>query len=331
VSDHPEGPAPLVVRTTTGDVPADQLGVTLPHEHTYITLWEIPGRFDYSGQVDDEDTLADELADFVAAGGHTLVDLTLPGMGRDVAAVARLAERVGLQAVVGTGWYREPYYPPQARVDRRSVASLADEMVHEITVGIDDSGIRAGVIGEIGTDKPWVSAQEERVFRAAGRAQAQTGLAVTTHTIASRVGLDQLDLLEAEGADPAKVAIGHADWMPDLDYYLAIVGRGAMVEMDSWGHPDARSRGLEGRAVDLLLELLHRGHERHLLLSHDVCYVENLKRFGGNGFTYLHDRVLPMLRERGVPEDAIRTITVDNPARLLGFPAPAGVVTGSEG
>src|SRR5439155_9777437 len=109
---------------------------------------------------------------------------------------------VGLQAVVGTGWDREPYYPPEARIDRRTVADLADAMVAEVTEGVDGTGIRAGVIGEIGTDKTWVSAQEERVFRAAGRAQARTGLAVTTHTIASRVGLDQLDLLEAEGADP---------------------------------------------------------------------------------------------------------------------------------
>ena len=318
-----------VVRTTSGDVPADRLGVTLPHEHTYISLWEIPGRFDYSGQVDDEDTLAAELADFVAVGGRTIVDLTLPGMGRDVARVAQLADRVGLQAVVGTGWYREPYYPPQARIDRRTVADLTDEMVREVTEGIDGTATRAGVIGEIGTDKPWVSAQEERVFRAAGRAQARTGLAVTTHTIASRVGLDQLDILEAEGADPAKVIIGHADWMPDLDYHLAIVERGAVVEMDSWGHPDARSRGLEGTAIDLLLELLHRGYERHVLLSHDVCYVENLKRFGGHGFTYLHDTVLPRLRERGVTDDLVTTLTVDNPARLLSF--SPGQVTGSAG
>ena len=321
---EPQGLGGLVVRTTAGDVPAADLGVTLPHEHTYITLWEIPGRFDYSGQVDDEDTLAAELERFVAAGGRTVVDLTLPGMGRDVARVAQLGERVGLRMVVGTGWYREPYYPPEARIDRRSVASLADEMVREVTDGIDGTGIRAGVIGEIGTDKPWVSAQEERVFRAAGRAQAATGLAVSTHTMASRVGLDQLDLLEAEGADPSKVVIGHADWTPDLAYHLALVERGALVEMDSWGHPDPRSRGLEDRAVDLLLELLHRGYERQVLLSHDVCYLENLTAFGGHGFTYLHDHVLPRLRERGVTDDLVRTLTVDNPARVLSFTGSAG-------
>jgi predicted metal-dependent phosphotriesterase family hydrolase len=306
-----------VVQTVTGPVAAADLGFTLPHEHTYIDLWSIPGRFDYEGQLADEDVLAEELAAYVALGGRTLVDLTLAGMGRDVAAVAALARRTGLNIVVGTGWYREPYYPPEARIDRRSVGSLADEMVREADEGIDGTGIRAGVIGEIGVDKRWVSAQEERVCRAAGRAQARTGLAITTHALLSRVGLEQLDLFEAEGADPAKVVIGHCDWTPDLDFYLDVVRRGAVVQLDSWGHPDVLSRGLEERVVDLLLELLHRGFERQVLLSHDVCYVQNLRRFGGEGFTYLHRIVLPLLHERGVPDDVVRTVTIENPARLL--------------
>lgn len=313
-----------IVRTTAGDVPAAELGFTLPHEHTYVSLWEIPGRFDYSGQVDDEDTLARELADYVRLGGSALVDLTVRGIGRDVARVARLADRVGLHVVVGTGYYREPYYPPDAMVDRRSVASLAEEMVREATDGIDGTGIRAGVIGEVGTDKPWVSAQEERVLRAAGRAQAETGLAVQTHTIASRVGLDILDLLVAEGADPTRCVVGHADWLPDLAYHLAVVERGALVSMDSWGHPDPRSRGLEATALDLLLELLHRGHGTQVLLSQDVCYLENLKQFGGNGYTYLQEHVLPRLLERGVSPAEIRMLTVDNPARVLSVTGSAG-------
>jgi len=161
-----------MVETVTGPVAAADLGFTLPHEHTYIDLWSIPGRFDYEGQLADEDVLAAELAEYAELGGRTIVDLTLPGMGRDVGAVAALARRTGLNVVVGTGWYREPYYPPEARIDRRSVAALADEMVREADEGIDGTGIRAGVIGEIGVDKRWVSAQEERVCRAAGRARA---------------------------------------------------------------------------------------------------------------------------------------------------------------
>jgi predicted metal-dependent phosphotriesterase family hydrolase len=313
--------AATTVQTVTGAVPVDELGFTLPHEHTFIQLWQIPGRFDYLGQLAGADILAAELAQFRELGGRTLVDLTLPGMGRDVHAVAQLAEQTGLNIVVGTGFYREPYYPPEALIDRRSVGSVAEHMVREIEEGIDGTGVRAGIIGEIGVDKTWVSALEERVCRAAGQAQRRTGLAITTHSVLSRVGLDQLNLFEAEGADPAKVVIGHCDWTPELDYYLEIVRRGATVQLDGFGHPDPLSRGLQDHVIDLVLELLHRGHERQLLLSQDVCYTENLKRFGGKGYTYLQEHVIGRLLDAGVPQDVVDQVTVANPARLL---APSG-------
>jgi phosphotriesterase-related protein len=309
--------AATTVQTATGAVPVGELGFTLPHEHTFIQLWQVPGRFDYLGQLAGADILAEELMQFRELGGRTLVDLTLPGIGRDVRAVADLAERTGLNIVVGTGFYREPYYPPEARIDRRSVGSIADELVREIEEGIDGTGVRAGIIGEIGVDKTWVSALEERVCRAAGRAQRRTGLAISTHSVLSRVGLEQLTLFEAEGADPARVVIGHCDWTPELDYYLEIIRRGAVVQLDGFGHPDPLSRGLEDQAIDLVLELLHRGHERQLLLSQDVCYTENLKRFGGKGYSYLQEHVLRRLVGAGVPQDVVDQVTVANPARLL--------------
>jgi len=306
-----------MVETVRGPVPADDLGFTLPHEHTYIDLWLIPGKFDYAGQIRNEDILVAELAEFVRLGGRTLVDLTLPGVGRDPLAVRRLAERTGLNIVLGTGFYREPYYPPESMIDRRSVESLAEEMVREITIGIGETGIRAGIIGEIGVDKTWVSAQEERVCRAAGRAQSQTGLTITTHSVRSRVGLDQLRLFESEGADPARVVIGHCDWMPDLRYYMEIIDTGASVEFDGFGHTDTLTVGLESALLELILELLHAGHESQILFSQDVCYAENLQQFGGKGYSFLQESVLPKLLAAGVPAEVLHTITVENPRRLL--------------
>ena len=104
-----------------------------------------------------------------------------------------LAEATGLHIVMGAGWYRHAYYPVEARIDRRSVDELADEIVREATDGVGETGVRPGIIGEIGTDKPWVSPSEERVHRAAARAARRTGLAITTHAVLSTVGLDQLD------------------------------------------------------------------------------------------------------------------------------------------
>jgi phosphotriesterase-related protein len=311
-------PARGHVQTVLGPIDPADLGWTLPHEHTAIALWHIPTRWDYWELRRDEPVIVEELAAFRAAGGGTIVDLTLDGVGRDPRWLAAISRASGLHVVMGSGWYRGAHYPAEALIDRRSVDALAEDIVRDATDSVGDSGIRAGIIGEIGTDKPWLSAQEERVHRAAARAARRTGLAITTHAVQSAVGLDQLDVFEAEGADLSRVVIGHADSNPSLAYHLAIAERGATVEFDFLGMSfTPLERHGESRIVDSLRELLARGHLERILLSQDVCHDSQLREYGGNGYTYLADTFLPRLRAAGVSEAEIRTITVDNPRRLL--------------
>jgi predicted metal-dependent phosphotriesterase family hydrolase len=199
------------VQTVLGPIDPADLGVTLPHEHTQIALWQIPARWDYWQLTRDEPVILEELGRFRAAGGGGLVDLTLPGVGRDPDWLRAIARASGLHVVMGCGWYRGAYYPAEARIDRRTVDDLADELVREATDGLGADAIKPGIIGEIGTDKPWVSAAEERVHRAAARAARRTGLTITTHGVLSPVGFDQLRIFEAEGADPGRVIVGHAE------------------------------------------------------------------------------------------------------------------------
>ncbi|MGZ3641201.1 MAG: phosphotriesterase family protein, partial [Candidatus Limnocylindrales bacterium] len=160
--------------------------------------------------------------------------------------------------------------------------------------------------------------------RAAARAALATGLAVTTHSVKSRVGLAQLDVLEAEGLDPARAVIGHADSYPDLDYYRAIIERGATLEFDFLGMSfTPLERGGEPRLLRLLLELLAAGHAERILLSQDVCHDSQLKAYEGNGYVYLQETFLPRLRAAGVDEATLTTITVDNPRRILSLPGDA--------
>ena len=310
------------MQTVLGRIDPANLGFTLPHEHTAITLWQIPGRWDYWELTRDEPVITAELERFRDAGGSALVDVTPRGVGRDAAWLVGLARATGLHLIMGCGWYREAYYPAEALIDRRSVESLADELVREIVdgsavEGLDDA-VRPGIIGEIGTDKPWLSAQEERVHRAAAQASLRTGLAITTHAVMSDVGLAQLAVFEAEGADPARVVIGHADSYPRLDHYLEIVRRGANLELDFLGMSfTPHERHGEPRVIDLLLELLSRGHADRVLLSQDVCHNQQLHAYEGNGYTYLQDTFLPRLRERGVSEAEVGLLTVANPRRIL--------------
>jgi predicted metal-dependent phosphotriesterase family hydrolase len=311
------------VQTVTGRIAPEALGFTLPHEHTGIALWQIEGRWDYWQLTVDDATVLPELAAYRAAGGASLVDLTLPGVGRDPERLRRYAEATGLNIVMGVGWYRAAYYPAEARIDRRTVDDLADELVREFEEGVAGTGIRPGIVGEIGTDKPWLTGQEERVHRAAARAAQRTGMAITTHAVMSPVGLAQLAVFEEEGVDPARVVIGHADSYPVLDHYLEIVRRGANLEFDFLGMSFTPvERHGEGRIVELLGELVGRGHAERILLSQDVCHDSQLKAYGGNGYVYLFETFLPRLREAGLPEAAIRTMTVDNPARILTLASP---------
>jgi predicted metal-dependent phosphotriesterase family hydrolase len=161
------------------------------------------------------------------------------------------------------------------------------------------------------------------VRRAAARAARRTGLAITTHAVQSAVGLDQLDVFAAEGADLSRVVIGHADSHPSLDYHLAIVDRGATVEFDFLGMAfTPLERHGEGRIVDHIVELVRRGHTERILLSQDVCHDSQLRRYGGNGYTYLAESFLPRLRDAGVSDETIATITRDNPGRLLTIAPP---------
>lgn len=306
------------VMTVRGPVDPAELGFTLPHEHTSTALWHIQNRWDYWELTQDEPVLVAELTELREKGGTCLVDLTLDGIGRDPRWLVRLSEQTGLHLVMGCGWYRTAYYPAEALIDKRTTDDLADHLVREIDHGVGDTGVRPGIIGEIGTDKPWVSAQEERVHRAAARAAKRTGLAVTTHGVMSDVGLAQLRLLEEEGMDPGRVVIGHADSYPVLDHYLELIRRGASIEFDFLGMSfSAVEEHGEDRIVDLLLELLGRGHGDRVLLSQDVCHNSQLKRYHGRGYTYLLDWFLPRLISRGVSQDEIDQLTIENPRRVL--------------
>jgi predicted metal-dependent phosphotriesterase family hydrolase len=305
-----------IVQTVTGPVEAETIGLTLPHEHLFLTMWENEGLGSML-QLPDEALMLEELQAFVAAGGTCLVDQTPGGCGRDPGAVKRLSEKTGLSIVMGCGWYTEPFYPPEDDLARRSVDSIADQLLAEIREGLDGTDVRPGVIGEIGVAQGWMSPLEERVHRAAARAQRASGLALTTHTLFHKAGLAQLDLFEEEGVDLSRVCIGHCDSQPLLDYCLTIAERGAWVAFDNIG---ARMGRLEERIIWLVKELVGCGHKGQVLLSHDVGQMQELAYFGGRGFTYLTREFVPKLLGAGLSESVVTELTESNPVRFLAAP-----------
>jgi predicted metal-dependent phosphotriesterase family hydrolase len=316
--------------TALGRVPGDQLGTVLPHEHVFINLMR-ERRAD--GLIVDEEVVTAEVATFRDLGGGTIVDLTtaeltagaapdssatppVPGSTRspeNVAAVARVARTTGLNVVLGTGHYRDPFLD-RDWFDRHDADAIAAEIVRDLTEGFPGTDVRAGVIGEIGADKWYISAAEERSFRAAARAHTVTGAAIYTHAARWPVGVAQLDLLRSEEVDPSRIAIGHCDTVTTPGYVLEIANRGAYVGIDTINsaHP-AEVR----RRVEMVLALVRAGYLDRILLSHDVCLLSQLGAYGGNGYSFVQSTFRERLLEAGLNAEEFDHICTANPARLL--------------
>jgi phosphotriesterase-related protein len=310
--------AATYVQTVDGPIAPEAIGFTLTHEHVFLELWANDGD-GVMAQVRDEDVLAAELVAFRDAGGTCLVDQTPGGAGADPDGLRRLSARTGLSIVTGCGWYTQPYYPPGDDLGRRSTAGIADALIAEITGGLGDTAVRPGIIGEIGVSQGWISAVEERVHRAAARAQIATGLPLATHTLYHSSGAAQMALFDEEGVDPARVCVGHCDTFPSLEYCLSVARWGGYVSIDNLGH---QAGDHEDRVREVVLGLLEAGLEQQVLLSQDVGQVAELRSRGGRGYTYVIETFLPSLRAAGVDERMIETITVDNPRRWLTITPP---------
>ncbi len=309
-------PDPGSVMTVLGPIPAEQLGYVLPHEHPYCRLRQAAHRYDFPDQFDDDRVVTAEVVAFGELGGTTLVDLTVPDIGRSPERLRTLSQNTGVQIVMGCGWYRGNYYRPEELIDKRTVGSLADQLIAEITEGVDGTGIKPGVIGEIGVEKTWVAPAEERVLRAAARAHKETGLALGAIHAIGPVAPDILTIFEEEDVDMSRVAVGHCDSYPHMGFLEGLIARGVLVMFDNCGQFSDLGT-FEEHIMNTVKELVDKGYEDYVLLSHDTCKFPQFKTHGGPGFVYLSETFLPALRDLGITEETIDKITRDNPRRWL--------------
>ncbi len=318
------------VMTVTGPVDVEQLGFTLMHEHIFLDLMR--DAWIFTNILNDPELADIELDMLVQAGGATVVDLTSGGLrefdnpimfDQDTLeplppplAVRRSAERSGLKIVMGAGWYHENYYKP--RLWDLSTDQLAEEIIAELREGMEGTDVKAGIIGEIGAQYNRLSAIEERVLRAAGRAQIETGVGLTTHTTRGIGGLEQLDVLEQEGVDLSRVVLAHSGGQPYPRYHAEIARRGACVSFDRMGSLPDMTGFNRSRVLGSIKRLIDNGHVDKIVLSHDVCYAEDLATNGGRGYAWLPVMGRDLLeREIGLTDDLWHTIMVETPKRIL--------------
>ena len=296
--------------TVTGPIEASNLGFTLMHEHLLLDL--LKDSWSVNNLLYEPELAYLEVMRYKNAGGVTLVDQTNRGLGQDPIEVKKLAERTGLNIILGCGWYREPYY--EEYLNHWYVDEIAEQMITDITEGIDDSGVKAGIIGELGAHEKWVSPVEERVLRAGARAHHKTGLTIATHGTNSPVALDQLDILKEEKVDFNRVVVGHCGSWPYPEFHAEIVKRGAWLSFDNLS--DTNPYELK-KCLKLIEQIVKAGNLDRILLSHDVCYRTHYVSYGGCGYDFISTRLLDHLVGIGFTDEMFHQVMVDNPRRAL--------------
>jgi predicted metal-dependent phosphotriesterase family hydrolase len=306
----------MAIITVTGPIPASKAGYTLSHEHVFCDLWKLVRSYD--GILDDESLAAIELTDYREAGGRSLIDATSCGLGRNPLALRRVSQAAGIHIVMGSGWYRECVYPDF--VFEKDTNALADLIAGDITRGADGTDVRAGIIGEIGTERKHISPAQERVFRASARAQRRTGACVMTHTTHfGELALEQIALLREEGVPADRIVISHLGDRFDASPFRKIAETGVFLSVDNIGYAGGGYPPDEVRARNVSL-LAAEGHLPQIVLGGDICQKSHLAAYGGKGYAHVLRRFLPLLRELGLSEESLFQMTVANPSRMLDIP-----------
>ena len=275
--------------------------------------------------LDSVEDAVQEVGPLMAAGCDLLLDLTSVGLGRDVKKLREISEKSGLNVACGCGLFvHDSRVEPYADW---TVEQITQWMLREIREGIGDTGIRPGVIGEIGTSEVLYPI-ERRALLAAADAAVETGLPVYIHTYPwSRAGLEAADLLLSHGVKPRKICICHLDVTFDEGTIFRALDRGIWVEFDNlskefyFPSDDGAFAGgpfeTDVARVRMLKKLIGLGFADRLLLADDLCLKASLHKYGGDGYDYVFGHFAMMLRMEGVPEDDVRRLLDENPRRFM--------------
>ncbi len=341
------------VLTVLGPVEPGSVGVCITHEHLLIdfrcvfqepteasrrgmvdepvsleNLWYV--RYYWNGNLDnlvinDVETTITEAREFMLAGGSTIVDVTSIGLGRDPLTLARISRATGLNVIMGGGYYVGRTHSDDMK--RADVDDIARGVISDIEDGVGDTGIRTGIIGEVGNEYPWQDS-ERKSLQAAVIAQIETGAPLLIHPGRDNSApMELLNAVERWGGNISHTVMGHIErTIFDRGVLDEVAQTGVFMNYDLWGHestyypmrPDTYMPSDQHR-IEQVQHLIANGHTHQILLAHDICSKHRLKRYGGHGWDHITARVIPRMRANGVDAEAIDMMQVDNPTRMLTF------------
>ena len=340
-------------QTVLGQIAAEELGITLPHEHLFadqtgvfmepatitekklarepITLenrWWIAAH--HLSNLDnlsfwDEELIIKEVSYYRRAGGRTIVCMSNDGLGRDPLALARVSRATSLNVIMGSGYYMANTHP--SGMGKKTEDDITDEIVRDLTGGVADTGIRAGIIGEIGCSWPLTN-DERKTLVAAAKAQRLTHAPLNIHPGRDpRAPAQIIEILNQAGADLSRTVISHIERTlrnPEDRFRLAETG--CYLEYDHFGFESYFQREIalvdmpnDHQRVNEIMQLIEQGFLEQILIAQDICLKMRLRSYGGHGYDHILQNVVPLMRAKGMSAEQINTIIVENPKRLLPF------------
>ncbi|MFL2760265.1 MAG: phosphotriesterase [Dehalococcoidia bacterium] len=338
------------IQTVLGLIDPQDLGLTMTHEHLLIDfsvmfnptpdvttqrMAHAPVSMENLGWIRqycysnldnllvlDEDTAIEEATLYQRHGGGAIVDATTIGIGRDPLALARISRGAGVHVVMGAGYYVDAAQPNQ--INQKDENDIYQEITKDIQIGVGNTGIKAGIIGEIGCTWPLMP-NEIKVLKASAQAQLETGASILIHPGRDeKAPIEILSILADSGADISRVIMGHLDrTVSSIDILEELADTGCVLEWDLFGNevsfyqPSDFDMPSDAERLNFIRHMIDIGLGDRIVISHDICTKHRLVRYGGHGYGYIPEHIIPRMRNKNFEESEIQAITKDTPARLL--------------
>lgn len=299
-----------MIRTVTGDINDNELGKTLAHEHLYFDLRRV--RNDNDSFIVEYSEIEEELKEIKKLGINSIVEVTTIDMQRDVEKLKEISLRSGVNIIAATGFYLHEYHSDKLK--EMNIEDIADIFVREITIGIDNTGIKAGVIGEIATSFNTIYPSERKVFEAAAIAANKCGCAITTHCQTGTMAREQIEIFRKYNVNLSKVVLGHMDLNLDKDYLVSILKTGVNIGFDTFGKTSYNS---DEDRISMLIELIRLGFENQIVISQDISRKSYLKELGGVGYDHVSKTFNNLIVENKITEEILHKLLCGNPKRIL--------------
>ena len=339
------------IQTVTGTIDPSELGKTSTHEHIFIDFSCMftqpdeaseqfkanqPLRLDNLGwikydpfrnidnlELNDESLAVDEILKYKAVGGDSIIEATTIGIGRDPQALAKISRLTGVNIITGAGYYVDSVHPEN--MNDKTISQLEEQISNEVQKGIGNTGIKAGIIGEIGCSWPLTN-NESKVLKAAAKAQKQTGASILIHPGRnSDSPFEILDVLSKSGADVSRVIIGHIErTIQDINVVSELAKSGCYLEYDLFGwevsyYPlsDEIDMVNDSQRINYISQLIDLGYENKIVIAHDIFSKHRTTAYGGHGYGHIIENILPRMAKSGMTPDVINKIITENPSNIL--------------